>query len=273
MPPERTPAIKAITYEQAAIILGRESVQPVEEYIQDGTLKQVDGPDDELGACVSRHSLVALVAQHVPGWMNAHTWIDECLASSKPHLSVEDTATFLWVAPEELMQVLKRRQAHFITSDQLRVSRRWLTNQLNARFSVQQVASLYSVAVQEVWGWLSLGLLVCPLAIHEHGATSFLSEPCWGAILTANTRPQTEEAIDFFARRRFDAQGMLCDIQQVVATLGWSTETIEQMAACGSLPTLLTPAGDRRFNPKDIQCITEEDWVDESHPPSRDIAL
>ncbi len=245
-------------------MLGHTTAQQVKKFVQDGLLKRVDGEAGRVGLYIPKDSLCTFITdtKRVPEWVDAAKWVEECLASTDPYVNAQDAATFLWVERNDLMALLIKKRAWFIASGQrnVRVSRKWLDRQLGYnRFSARKIADMFSVTEQEVWDWQNKGLIVCPLEVHRHlGPTSFLWEPCWGAILTANTCPQTKKVTHFFASRRHElSPSVLWDAARASAKLNSDATMVEKMAQSGELHSLLTPAGDRRFNPEDIRFHAE----------------
>ncbi|HVI69410.1 MAG TPA: hypothetical protein VM581_03035 [Magnetospirillaceae bacterium] len=240
---------------QAAHILGHDTDQAVRRLARQKVLETVYVPLDHQRVYVSIESLSAFLTERLRKWINVERWIKYCQASPNSLVRAGDAAIFLDYDPKQLLTYLEEKQAWFINSPDgknVRVLQWWLDQQLDndKRYSVRMVAQLFDVEPAEVWHWLNLGLITCPVQIHEHGEhTSFLWEPCWSAIIEATSSPHAKRVgRTFILERSRPDPPKLWGVREAAVELCCSRGKLEQLAQTGALFGIRTPAGDWRFN-------------------------
>lgn len=205
---------------------------------------------------VIRDSLLKLLSELLPDWIDPRDWLDERLEDPRPLLRFRVALSQLGTNKAGLRELLYAQHIRYIRSPNGRLT---LIPQSSIEEYLQSCKPLTSEEISRLFGvntaavdyWILKGFMLCPIKAHGHKEQwATLYPSCLVAILRRLLSPGMQPLHWYRMRMRYG--GKLVKDYEIAPAFGVSPRKMQRLAEAGQVCGIKTPAGQWLFTPRQI---------------------
>lgn len=211
---------------------------------------------------VALNSLLRLLKELLPNWIEPHDWLHDRLTDDRPLLYTTTVCAQLGLKRRELMRLLDGRYLDYIC---IARGKKWtlispssidLYPYSNTPHAFEQIAWLFGVDEQTVHEWITDGLLFCPIETHDHSVNpAHFYRSCLLAILRMRLSPSAL-AMAWY-RKHMLCEDKLLPWYQAADMLHIPRNVAFDLMATGTIHRIETPAGVWMIAPQQLENATQ----------------
>lgn len=204
---------------------------------------------------ITQESLLNLLQQLLPAWVDPRDWVDDRLQDHRPLVSLKTAVAHLGTPMQSLQTLLHHQHIGYIHTPHgkaILIAPEAIDAYLQycEPLSKGSIATLFGVTTTTVDNWLRAGKLTCPVQAHGHTTPLVLYPACLVAVLRERLAPDLQPVRWY--RLRLQHGGNLLNAYQAATALGMPLDTFLAHAEQYQVRGLLTPGGRWMFAPAQI---------------------